>query len=57
MALDNTPEVKVTMKVPKGAFSKSTIIDAANKMPGGGLERKASGNIPAEIIKVKELKQ
>jgi len=55
LALDNTPEVKVSMKVPKGSFSNPSRIEAANKMPGGGFERKATGNIPVEIVKVKKL--
>lgn len=56
LALDNTPEVKVTMKVPKGSFSNPSRIEAANKMPGGGLEMKAKGNIHVEVVKVKTLK-
>ena len=56
LALPQTPEVNVTMKVPKGSFSSPSKVDAANKMPGGGLERKATGKIPAEVIKVYKLK-
>ncbi len=56
LALPQTPEIKATMEVPKGSFSKATKVEAANKMPGGGLERKAVGNIPAKVIKVEELK-
>ncbi len=56
LALPQTPEVKATMEVPKGSFSNPTKVEAANKMPGGGLERKATGNIPAKVIKVQELK-
>jgi len=56
LALDRTPEVKVTMEVPKGSFSGSGKIEPKYKMPGGGTERTATGNIPAKIIKIKELK-
>jgi hypothetical protein len=38
------------------SFSKATKVEAANKMPGGGLERTATGNIPAKVIKVEDLK-
>lgn len=56
LALPQTPEVKATLEVPKGSFSKATKVEAANKMPGGGLERTATGNIPAKVIKVEDLK-
>lgn len=54
--MPQTPEVKATLEVPKGSFSTAKKVEAANKMPGGGLERTATGNIPAKIIKVEELK-
>ena len=56
LALDNTPKVKVTMEVPKGIFSTPTKIKPTETMPGGGLERTATGNIPAKVVKVKILK-
>jgi hypothetical protein len=56
LALDNTPEVKVDLEVPKGSFSNPTRVKATETMPGGGMERKATGNIPAKVVKVKELK-
>ena len=49
LALDYTPEVRGTMEVPAGSFSKPTRIAAKHKMPSGGLQRTATGNIPANI--------
>ena len=54
--MPQTPEVKATLKVRKGSFSKPTKVKPANDMPGGGAERTAKGNIPVEVIKVKDLK-
>ncbi|QIV93864.1 RHS repeat domain-containing protein [Allofrancisella frigidaquae] len=51
-ALDNTPEVKVTMDVPKGKFSSPSRVEPMFDMPGGGMERIATGNIPVNIRKV-----
>jgi len=45
-ALPQTPEVKVTFEVPQGSFSEPSKVDPAFNMPGGGMERTASGNIP-----------
>jgi hypothetical protein len=61
LALGTKPQVKVTMQVPKGTFSASTRVKPAQLpngkvLPGGGMERTATGNISAKIIKVKELK-
>jgi RHS repeat-associated protein len=61
LALGQKPEVKVTMEVPAGQFSKATKVDPAktpdgNILPGGGSERTGTGNIPVKIIKEKELK-
>jgi hypothetical protein len=50
LALPQTPQVKVTLQVPTKAFSQPTKVKAANGMPGGGLERKATGKIPAKVI-------
>jgi len=57
LALPTTPEVKATLEVPKGTFSKPTKVKPAFNQPGGGMERTGSGNIPAKIIKVKEYKK
>jgi RHS repeat-associated protein len=56
LALPQTPEVKVSMEVPKGSFSKPSPVTSKYKMPGGGTERTATGNIPAKVVKVKDLK-
>ena len=39
-------EVRVTMEVPKGRFSAPERIPSDYKMPGGGMQRTATGNIP-----------
>ncbi len=51
-ALPQTPEVKVTLEVPCGKFSNPPKVEPAFNMPGGGMERTASGKIPAKIKKV-----
>ena len=52
LALPKTPEIKVTLDVPKGVFSKPSKVDPAFNMPGGGIERTAKGNIPVTIRRV-----
>ena len=54
LALPGTPEVRVTMDVPKGVFSSSSKVNPKFNMPGGGMERIAPGHldIPAEIRRV-----
>jgi hypothetical protein len=56
LSLQETPEAKVTMEVPAGSFSKPSRVARANNMPGGGMERTATGNIPAVIKKIEEFK-
>jgi hypothetical protein len=56
LSLGQTPEVRVTFEVPKGVFSKSSRVRPSNKMPGGGLERTASGPIPVRIINILKYK-
>lgn len=51
-ALPQTPEVKVTLEVPAGKFSQPSRVEPAFNMPGGGMERTATGNIPVTIKKV-----
>ncbi len=51
LALEKKPEVKVTLEVPAGTFSKPSKIDTKFGMPGGGVERTATGKIPVKIIK------
>jgi hypothetical protein len=53
LALPQKPAVKATMEVPKGKFSAPKKVLPANKMPGGGTERTATGKIPVKIKKVK----
>ena len=52
LSLGQTPEVRVTMEVPSGKFSAPTKIRPLNGMPGGGMERTATGDIPVTIVKV-----
>jgi len=52
LSLSNTPDVRVTMEVPSGAFSSPSRVEPNFGMPGGGMERTATGNIPVEIVKV-----
>ncbi len=52
LALPQTPEVRVTLEVPKGRFGKSAEVSASNGMPGGGTERVASGNVPAKVVRI-----
>ncbi|MEM6738222.1 MAG: hypothetical protein AAF620_19355, partial [Bacteroidota bacterium] len=56
LALPQTPEVKATLEVSKESFSSPTKVQPANGMPGGGLERTATGNVPAKVKKVEDLK-
>ncbi|WP_442957010.1 MULTISPECIES: TreTu family toxin [unclassified Photobacterium] len=51
-ALPQTPEVRVTLEVPKGVFSKPSKVAPAFNMPGGGMERTATGKIPVTIKRV-----
>ena len=53
LSLPKTPEVRVTLEVPKGVFSQTSRVDAAFNMPGGGMERTATGNIPARILRIR----
>jgi RHS repeat-associated protein len=52
LALGQTPEVRVTIEVPRGSFSPPARIGPLNNMPGGGMERTATGDIPARILRV-----
>jgi hypothetical protein len=54
LALGQTPEFRVTMEVPAGRFSSPSRVLPANGMPGGGMERTATGNIPVQILDVIE---
>jgi hypothetical protein len=52
LALDRTPEVRATLEAPSGKFSSPSKVEPKFGMPGGGMERTATGNIPARIKKV-----
>lgn len=61
LALPQTPEARVTLRVPKGAFSNATRVHPSTVtattrfvLPGGGMERVGYGNIPAEVVDVWE---
>ena len=51
-SLDHTPEVRVSLEVPTGVFSKATKVEPKYGMPGGGKERTAIGNVPAKVVGV-----
>jgi hypothetical protein len=52
LALPQTPEVRVTMRVPADRFGPPTRVKPDFGMPGGGMERTAIGEVPVEIINV-----
>jgi hypothetical protein len=52
LALPQTPEVRVTLEVPAETFSAPTRVKPLFNMPGGGMERTATGQIPVKILKV-----
>ena len=56
LALGETPEVRVTLEVPKGVFSQPSKVAPKNNMPGGGMERTAPGSldVPSKIRGVHE---
>ena len=54
LALPTKPEVRATLRVSKGTFSKPTKVKPDYNQPGGGMERTATGKVPIEVIKVKK---
>jgi hypothetical protein len=52
LALPQTPEVRVTLEVPSGAFSPPKLVDPLYDMPGGGMERMGSGQIACRVVAV-----
>ena len=59
LALPTTPEVKVTLEAPTGTFSSPTRVQpfktsGGGVLPGGGMERTATGKISVKVVKVKE---
>ena len=54
LSLRQTPQVRVTLEVPKGRFSSPNPVDTMYGMPGGGMQRTATGKIPVKILRVDE---
>lgn len=50
LALPGTPEVRVTLDVPKGVFSSPSKVQPSFNMPGGGFERIAPGNLDIPVM-------
>jgi hypothetical protein len=51
-SLPKTPEVLVTLEVPAGLFSAPLKVLPDFGMPGGGMERTATGQVPVTILRV-----
>jgi hypothetical protein len=52
LVLPQTPEVRVTLEVPRGAFSPPKLVDPLYDMPGGGMERMGTGQIACRVVAV-----
>jgi RHS repeat-associated protein len=52
LSLPQTPEVRVTLEVPGRTFSTPSRVKPDFSMPGGGMERTATGQIPVRILGV-----
>jgi RHS repeat-associated protein len=50
LALPQTGEVRVQLEVPRGAFSPPKRVDPDYSMPGGGMERTATGSVPCRVV-------
>jgi len=48
------PEVRVKLEVPGGRFSSPGKVGPKYGMPGGGMERTATGKIPVRTLEVYE---
>jgi RHS repeat-associated protein len=55
LALPQRPEVRVTMEVPAGRFSSPSRVEPRFNMPGGGMERTATGPVPVRVLDVSDL--
>lgn len=60
LSLENRPEVRVRLEVPAGQFSPPTRVEpldlpGGRRLPGGGMERTASGPIPVRVLGVDDL--
>ena len=61
LGLEARPEVRATLEVPTGKFSSPSKVapfktSSGRVLPGGGMERTATGKIPAKVVKVRRLK-
>jgi hypothetical protein len=59
LALPVKPEVRATLEVPSGTFSTPSRVQplprpGGGTLPGGGMERTATGPVPAKVIRVKK---
>jgi hypothetical protein len=54
LSLPQMPEVRVKLEVPGGRFSSPGKVGPKYGMPGGGMERTATGKIPVRILEVYE---
>lgn len=52
LALEQTPEVRVTMEVPGSSLSPPHNVPPKYDMPGGGVQRTATGKVPVRILRV-----
>ncbi|RNL77591.1 DNRLRE domain-containing protein [Nocardioides marmorisolisilvae] len=50
LALPQTPEVRVQLEVPRGFFSSPKTVHSDFNMPGGGLERTATGPVQCRVV-------
>ncbi len=50
LSLPQTPEVRVDLEVPRGTFSSPTRVEPDYNMPGGGMQRTASGDVPCRVV-------
>ncbi|WP_161487801.1 RHS repeat-associated core domain-containing protein, partial [Rhodanobacter sp. FW104-R8] len=57
LALPTKPEVRATLEVPVGRFSAPTRVETNFNMPGGGMERTATGDVPATVVRTDPMHQ
>ncbi len=57
LALPTKPEMRVTLEVPAGRFSAPTRVEPNFNMPGGGMERTATGDVPATVVRTDTMHQ
>jgi RHS repeat-associated protein len=60
LALPNRPEVRVTLEVPAGRLSSPSKVAPMQRpdgrvLPGGGMERTATGDLPVRVLGVEDL--